>query len=86
MVKYVAVNKTEKTLLFGIRGTASQADAITDCISVAMPHACTPYCPFTTTRQQQQQQSQRDIFCHEGVLRAARNMCDKVYEICPCTR
>jgi hypothetical protein len=44
---YTALNHEKKTLLISAKGTNSGADAMTNAVAVAMPHVCSPTCPFS---------------------------------------
>jgi hypothetical protein len=71
---YTALDHNNQTLLIGVKGTSSFADAMTDAVAVTMPHVCSPTCPFTGS------DDPREILCHEGILAAALNMYEQIYE------
>jgi hypothetical protein len=71
---YSALAHDTKTLLIGVKGTSSLADAMTDAVAVPMPHVCTPSCPFGGS------DNDTEIRCHEGILTAALHLFDQLHE------
>jgi pimeloyl-ACP methyl ester carboxylesterase len=66
---YIAISKTRKLCVVGVKGTSSFEDLLTDCCGQAITHKLRG--PFVTG-------GASEIQCHEGVIRAAARLADDV--------